>query len=428
MFTLLFGAQTLDFGPRDVPRMIAEIGLAKKETSPDTFELIPSQKLGLDLPSVLVEDHVHWFNLKTRTMEARLVETLWKSSPDNWRLHFSSGSHLMTKGDARLFDVCSQTWQILSKRLQALENPMNLIITLENSDTVSVDLPCCSLSFFINDKEELECHHPCGMVYDERQSVGMLIGLANKLVLQPKANSIDEGAWRLVLVPEGDVSFTRQDGHVRVMVDTSGSMQKRFLYQLFWIDSDLGCLIDNASYATLASNLYQAYLHALTSKPSSVDPLMQRTGTEEALSILHSAACWSFMKVDTCSAKLLCCIAELTAHRTWYLKHLNCMQNVCWLKGLPVASQHCGFYIACSSIKEIQQQQEVFHEKSTHEQSTHEQSTREQSTPLFEDFPPNSGDHLLLCAAIRAAVLYPEASHVRLLGCGYDSVYEARDA
>ncbi|KAI6118454.1 hypothetical protein F5141DRAFT_1212382 [Pisolithus sp. B1] len=428
MFVLLFGAQTPDVLPGDMAGMVyATRGLineyrvcfrmgtdglivrARKETDSDILELIPSQKLGSDLPSVLVENHVHWFNLVTRTMEARPVETLWKSSPDNWRLHFSPGNHSMTKGDARLFDVRSQTWQMLSERLQPLENPQNLIITLENSNTVSVDLPRYGLSFFINDDKELECRHPRDMVYDESQSAGTLIGLANKLVLRPKANLVDEGARRLVLVPHGDVSFMRQDDHVRVTIDPSGSAQKRFRYHIFRIDTDLGCLAGNVS---LASNLYRAYLHALTSKPSSVDPLTQRTGTEEALSILRSAACLSFMRIGTRSAKLLCCIAGLTTRRTWYPKHLKHMQTVHWVKGLPVASQHCGFYVACSSIKEIQQQQGVFHG---------------QSAPLFEDFPLDSGDHLLLRAAIRAAVLYPQASHVRLLGREYDAVYEARD-
>ncbi|KAI6002350.1 hypothetical protein EDC04DRAFT_3147123 [Pisolithus marmoratus] len=429
VFTLLFGAQILDVLPSDMVGMVyATRGLideyrvyfrmginglivrAKKEIDPNIFELIPSHKLGSDLPIALVENHVHWFNLTTRMMEARPVETLWKSSPDNWRLHFSPGGHSMTKGDARLFDVRSHTWQMLSKRLQPLENPQNLIITLQSSNTVSVDLPRYGLSFFINDDKELECRHPRGMVYDECQSAGTLIGLATKLVLRPKANLADEGARRLILVPEGNVSFARQGDHVQVTIDISGPAQKRFQYQIFHIDTDSGCLIGNA---TLTSNLYRAYLHALTSKPSSVDPLTQRTGTEEALSILCSAACRSFMKVDARSAKLLCCIAGLTTRRTWYPKHLKCMQNVHWLGGVPVTSQHCGFYVACSSIKEIQEQLQPFHDV--------------QFTPLFEDFPPACGDDLLLRAAVRAAVLYPQTLYNPLLGGGYDSVYKARD-
>ncbi|KAI6011417.1 hypothetical protein EDC04DRAFT_3145760 [Pisolithus marmoratus] len=428
LFTMLFGAQAPDVLPGNMPGMeyatrglineyrvsfrMGEDGLiirAKQESNPDIFELIPRKRLESDLPAALVENHVHWLNLSTQVLEARPIENRWQSSHDNWRLQFSPGSHSMTKGDARLFDVRSQTWQMLSERLQPLENPRNLIISLQSSNTVSVDLPRYGLSFFINDDKELECRHPRGMVYDECQSAGTLIGLATKLVLRPKANLADEGSRRLILVPEGDVSFAKQGDHVQVTVDISGPAQKRFQYQIFHIDTDFGCLIGNS---TLASNLYRAYLHALTSKPSAVDPLTQRTGTEEALSILRSAACRSFMKVDPRSTKLLCCIAKLTTRRTWYPKHLKRMQTVHWLGGLPVASQHCGFHVGCSSIKEIQQQQQVFHG---------------QSPSLLEEFPPGCDENLLLRAAIRAAVLYPQMSHIRLLGCGYDSIYQARD-
>ncbi|KAI5999357.1 hypothetical protein F5J12DRAFT_276044 [Pisolithus orientalis] len=429
IFMLIFGSQAPDVFPGDMAGMeYATRGLigdyrvyfrmgtdglrirAKKEADPDIFELIPPKKLASDLPTALVENHVHWFNLTTRMIEARPIENLWKSSPDNWRLQFSPGSHSMTKGDARLLDIHSQTWRMLSERLQPLENPLNLIIILDGSNTVSVDLPRYGLSFFINDDNELECRHPRGMLYDETQSAGTLIGLANKLVLRPKAHLADEDVQRLILVPEGDVSFAREGDHVRVTIDISGPANRRFRYQIFRTDTNFKCLAGNAS---LASNLYRAYLHALTSKPCLVDPLTQRTGTEEALSILRSAACRSFMKIDTRCAKLLCRIAELTTQRTWYPKHMKCMQSVHWLTGLPAASQHHGFYLACSSIKEIQQQLQLFHDS--------------QSTPLFDEFPP-CDDHLLRRAATRAAMLYPPSSDNPVPGGGSDSVYKARDA
>ncbi|KAI6118443.1 hypothetical protein F5141DRAFT_999967 [Pisolithus sp. B1] len=431
IFTLLFGSQAPDVLPSDMAGMeyttrglinehLLQIyfgmgtgGLiirAKKEADLDIFELIPQERLSSDLPVALVENHVHWLNLTTRVLEARPIESIWASSPDNWRLHFSPGSHSMTNGDARLFDVRSQTWRMLSERLRPLENSRNLVVILDGSKRVSAGLPRYGLSLFINDNQELECHHPRGMVYDERQSAGTLIGLANKLVLRPKANLADEGAQRLVLVPEADVSCAGQDNHVRVTIDTSGPARRRFRYQTFRIDTNFGCLVGNA---TLASNLYRAYLHALTSKPCLVDPLTQRTGTEEALSILHSAACRSFMEVDSRSAELLCCIAKLTTPRTWHPMHLRCMQTVHWPANLPVGSQHRGFYFACSSIKNIQEQLHIFHGG--------------KSTPPFKDFPP-CDDHLLRRAAVRAAVLYPPTFANPLPRGGSDSVYETRDA
>ncbi|KAI6041743.1 hypothetical protein EDC04DRAFT_2980494 [Pisolithus marmoratus] len=428
IYRLLFGNHALEVLPSDMAGMeYATRGLideyrlyfrmgtddliirAKKEADPDVFELIPRKKLESDLPAALVENHVHWLNLTTRTLEVRPIENKWKSFPDNWRIQFSPGSHSMTKGNVRLFDVHSQTWRMLSERLQPLENSQNIIITLENSNIVSVDLPRYGLSFFINDDQELECRHPCGMVYDESQSAGTLIGLANKLILRPKANLSDKDARRLVLVPEGDVSFVTEGNHVKIAIDISGPASKRFRCQIFRIDTDFGCLIGNAS---LASNLYRAYLHALTSKPCSVDPLTQKTGTEEALSILRSAACRSFMKLDPRSAKLLCRIAELTTPRTWYPVHLKRMQMVNWLAGLPAASQHHGFYLACSSIKDIQQQVQAFHDS--------------QSTSLLEGFPRHD-DHLLRRAAIRTTGLFPLTSDTPHEGGGSDSVYKARD-
>ncbi|KAI6011263.1 hypothetical protein PISMIDRAFT_17817 [Pisolithus microcarpus 441] len=427
MFTSLFGDQAPDVLPGDMAGMeYATRGLIEdyrvyfrmgidglvvraKKADSDVFELIPPGKLSSDLPASLVENHVHWLNLTTQVLEARPIDNIWKSSADNWRLHFSPGRHSMTKGDARLFDVRSQTWRMLSERLHPLENSRNLVILLENSRTVSASLPRYGLSFFINDDQELECRHPRGMVYDECQSAGTLIGLATKLILRPKTDLADEGAQRLVLVPEADVSCGRQDNHVRVTIDTSGPARRRLRYQTFRIDTDFGCLAGNA---TLASNLYRAYLHALTSKPCLVDPLTRRTGTEEALSILHSAACRSFMKVDSRSVELLCCIAKLTTPRTWYPRHLTCMQTVHWPAELPVAFQHHGFYVACSSIKKIQQQLHIFHDG--------------QSTPPFKDFP-RGDDHLLRRAAVRAAVLYQPTFANPCPGGGSDSVYEARD-
>ncbi|KAI5991231.1 hypothetical protein EDD15DRAFT_2449545 [Pisolithus albus] len=427
IFTSLFGDQAPDVLPGDmvgmeyVTRGFIEdyrvyfrtgtdgLVVRAKKADSDVFELIPPGKLSSDLPAPLVENHVHWLNLTTQVLEARPVENIWKSSADNWTLHFSPGSHSMIKGDTRLFDVRSQTWRMLSERLQPLEKSRNLVILLENARTVSASLPRYGLSFFINDDQELECRHPRGMVYDECQSAGTLIGLANKLVLRPKANLADEGAQRLVLVPEADVSCRRQDNHVRVTIDTSGPARRRFRYQTFRIDTDFGCLAGNA---TLASNLYRAYLHALTSKPCLVDPLTRRTGTEEALSILHSAACHSFMKIDSRSAELLCCIAKLTTPRTWYPRHMRCMQTVHWPAELPVGSQHHDFYVACLSIKNIQQQLHILHDG--------------QSTPAFTDFPP-CDEHLLRRAAIRAAVLYQPTYANPCPGGGSDSVYEARD-
>ena len=384
---------------------------AKEQHCNDILQLIPPSKLEPDLPAVLVENHVHWLNLTTRLIEVRPITEMWQSSPENWYIHFDPGCHSMKKGHTTLLDIRSPSWKMISRRLEPFEMSLNLIMTVAlESDTpeVSVELPRYGLTFFINSHGELESRNLRDMVYDETQSIGTMVGLVNRLVLRPKLDTADE--HRCVLIPEGNISFSRYGHHVLVLVDISGSSQKRMTYQTYRIDTDLDCLAGNVS---LANKLYRVYLHALTSNPCCLDPLTKRTGTEEALSILQSAGCRSFTKIDHRDASLLCNIASLTTQRNWYPPRLERMQRVHWAS-LPVASQHHGFYFSCVSIIDIQQGLQIFH-------------LNDHSSPsLIADFPTRE-EHLLRRASIRAAVLYPPEFREPLLGGRCDTTYIARD-
>ena len=384
---------------------------AKEQHCNDILQLIPPSKLEPDLPAVLVENHVHWLNLTTRLIEVRPITEMWQSSPENWYIHFDPGCHSMKKGHTTLLDIRSPSWKMISRRLEPFEMSLNLIMTVAlESDTpeVSVELPRYGLTFFINSHGELESRNLRDMVYDETQSIGTMVGLVNRLVLRPKLDTADE--HRCVLIPEGNISFSRYGHHVLVVVDISGSSQKRMTYQTYRIDTDLDCLAGNVS---LANKLYRVYLHALTSNPCCLDPLTKRTGTEEALSILQSAGCRSFTKIDHRDASLLCNIASLTTRRNWYPPRQERMQHVHWAS-LPVASQHHGFYLSCASIIGIQQGLQIFHHD-------------DHSSPLLiADFPRRE-EHLLHRASIRAAVLYPPEFRELLLGGKCDTTYVARD-
>ena len=374
---------------------------ARKENSSDTLQLIPHCKLTSDLPRVLIEKHVHWLDLSTKTIEVRTLTSLWKSS-DNWCIYFARRS--MTKGHSVLFDIRSPTWKMLSDLLRPLQDPQDLLVTRDNqSSIVSVDLPRYGLSFFINNDWELESSYPRSMVYDKDQSIGTLFGLVNKLVLRPKDSLAQGLVERQVLIPEGNVGYGMHGHHVKVIVDVKGPADRRILHKTFRIDTDLGNLAGNSG---LAGNLYRAYLHALCSNPCSVDPLTGKTGTEEALTILRSGAVRSFLKFDGRAAKLLGCIASLTTEREWYPKHLKRMQNVGW-RELPCASQHHNLYNACVSIKDFQKTLLNFHES---------------RFSAFEGFPSRD-EHLLSRIGLRAALLDPGDISNR----DHDSIYAARD-
>jgi len=316
----------------------------------------------------------------------------------------------MIKGPSILFDIRSPTWDMLSELLKPLQDPRDLIVTWNDQSTVSAELPRCGLSFFINSDGELESRHPRGMVYDKDQSIGTLFGLVNKLVLRPKDNLTEGLGQRQVLIPsEGSVECGSHHHHVRVTVEIKGPAEQNISYQMFQIDTDLGCLVGNSG---LTSNLYRAYLHAVCSNPSSVDPLTGKTGTEEALTILRSAGVRSFLKFDRRAAKLLGRIASLTIKQDWYPKHLRCMQTVNWAN-LPSASQHHDLYSSCMAIKKIHQTLQTLHE------------TR--SPAVSEGFPTRDG-HLLRRIGHRAALLDPPGYRDTPEGNGNDdAIYEARD-
>ena len=380
-------------------------------------ELIPHEKLTGDLPKVLIEGHAHWLNLSTSILEIRPLDKLWESSLENWNIDCTPGRYCMHKGCALLVDIRSPTWSMVSSLLTPLDSPQNLIITISPADSnqpyspsrLSVDLPRYGLSFYIDEDGDLQSRNIRRMVYDENQSIGTMFGLVNQLVLRPKSRDVNTDGLvsRCVLVPEGDISFQMNSHHVRVEIDIHGPALRRITYQTYRVDTDLGCLAGNVS---LTNKLYCAYLHALTTG-CSADPLTGRSGTEEAVSILRSANCWSIMKLSTRDAELLGLIASMCPSRTWYPEHLKCMQKVEWLE-LPASAQHHELYVVAKGIKEHCERVLLFHEG--------------QSSALFQSFPLYD-EHLLKRSALRAAYLFPSEFSRQASGETFDVKYPGRD-
>ena len=384
----------------------------------ETIELIPQEKLEGDLPAVLIEGHAHWLNLSTSVLEIRPLDNPWKGASENWRMDCTPGQCRMRKGGELLIDIRSQSWAMVSDLLKPLDAPQNLLVTVSpnvsdrppSSLKLSAVLPRYRLSFHIDEDGDLQSNDIRNMVYDKDQSIGALFGLVNQLVLRPKLRgnlNADELVPRCVIIPEGAISF-QMDGHdARIEIDTRGPAFQRVTYQIYTVDTDLGCLTGNGS---LTNKLYCACLHALTSGCGN-DSLTGRSGTEEALSLLRSASCWSIMRFGPRDVEHLNLIASMCPSRTWYPKHLRCMQKVEWLD-LPVNSQHHELYIVSKGIKEHYERVQSFHES--------------QSNTLFRGFPLRDS-RLLERSALRAAYLSPSEFSGQPSGANFDVRYPARD-
>jgi hypothetical protein len=246
-----------------------------------------------------------------------------------------------------------------------------------------------------------------GMLVDDNQSTGTMVGLSSQLVLIAK-DTMKHPRPRRVLIPFGTVDFQPLDNHIRITVDTRA--QTRVRYQEYIIDTDLGCLVGNVS---LVSKLYKIYLHAVSSY-CLPDILTGRTGTEQALYELRSAACQSFQKLDADEAHLLKQIRSLTPNRTFYPAHLEVMQTIKWSSLTPLAQQH-QFFTITGSIMKYATLLQAFPGRS--EVDVHDFSTSASSINF----------HLLDRAARRNGVYYPVEFAGQPLRSGGDVIHTARD-
>ena len=394
------------------------IRIKQKQTDADDseiFELISHEKLEGDLPAILLEGYAHWLNLSTSILEIRSLSTLWETSSDNWKIDYTPGHYCMWKGPEYLLDVRSQSWEMVASLFKPLCTPQDLIVSALPADTsqptsslwLSVYLLHYDLSFYVDGDGDLQCRSIPGMVYDENQYIGSLFGLVNRLVLRSKIryyNTI-ELIPRCVLIPDGEVSLQSDSHHIRVEISCSSGFG-RVTYQTYQIDTDLGRLMGGVG---LTSKLYCAYLHALTSRYST-DPLTGRSGTEEALSILHSGSCWSTVRFGPRDAQLLTLIASICIPEV--LRSRQPMQEVKRCGILPLNLQNHELYILSEAIKEHYERVVLCYEH--------------QSTPLFKHFPSHS-DHSPKRAAGRARYLFPYAVSKECSRADLDARHSARD-
>ena len=247
---------------------------AQHKDTKDLLHLVPPEKLEGDLPTVLIEDHVHWLNLSTSIIEIRPLEHLWEQSDKNWRIGCADGKYRVYKDRQFLVDIRSQTWAMVSSLLKGLDAPEDFIVTTSTTGAspapqLSVALPRHGLSFFVNSDGDLESDDFKEMIYDENQDIGTLFGLVDRLVLRAKV-AIEEGLVpRCVLIPRH-----RYPG---------GSATT---YDVYKVDTELGCLKGSSS---VESKYLLSCLHARASIDWEPDPLTGRTGAQEALSILCCA-------------------------------------------------------------------------------------------------------------------------------------------
>ncbi|CUA77983.1 RNA replication protein [Rhizoctonia solani] len=321
------------------------------------YELIPHEMLSNDFPKFLSEDYHHWADLAHKTVEFRPTSSPWSCGNYRWILRFDTFRKTLqhASNGSFLVDIHDAVFKSLARSVGPLESDRYLHISRSLNGLVELDLPRMKLSFFVNDAHQIESSNFRDQVLDENQSAGTLFGLKNQLLLRAKrslAQSLPRSGS--VLIPDGEVSFSKHNHHVSVSVrfDSRRSVD---VYR-YMIDEDLGYL---ATDAGLTSRLFKIYLHALTSH-CLPDPLTGRTGTEEALQELSQASTWSFEQIDLKQAELLKAIGEISPKRLYYPPHLECMETTDWVD-LPSLSQHVAFSFVSRQVLRHANTLQLFH-------------------------------------------------------------------
>ncbi|KAF2396522.1 hypothetical protein EJ06DRAFT_222752 [Trichodelitschia bisporula] len=356
---MLFGNQHLLSVPSNVPGMlhalvtpledhVVHIGyrggqlMLRALYRSTTLELISSSMFGhahsLDLPASLVNDCVHWLDLKSGIMDIRRKPAIWRANrPANWALDIRNCR--ARRRDVLLVEPsCPVAQDIVGifKHFAAAQD-LTIYQRQKRGGTLSVDIKHFDLRFNVNHKQLLQSRQLTSEI-DPDQDAGVFYGLQSKIVLRDIANPL----LRSIILPLGTLDFRRTPVHV-----SSRIMSTAGVYARFNINAELQRLECPPEPRLLYT---KAELHAYTSffLP---DPLTGRTGAEEALHCLHSGLFqpWSSTEFPIALTKLLS-IAKLTPLRKYYPRGLKRQQEVGWNENLTASVQHESYLPAVAAI------------------------------------------------------------------------------
>lgn len=332
-----FAAYTLHFGMSSESHL-----LIRAEKDGRAYELVSSKVMWDNFPMAFVQERVHWYDMTNDRVEFRCHDTPWNFSLTDWTLNRRDRSGLwdLTSCGRTLVALNRDTAKVVTQVLCSLEGSLRTHCILDEATGVlDVELPRIQLGFYIRPGcDRISSRQYRGMFVDKHQQLGSLIGLGSKLVLRGKG----ERPSRMIIIPHGDVSFAQTEKHVSISIDKD-SATKAYAYH---VDDRLGRLLDNGS---LVCKLWLCYMHALTSF-CIPDPLTRRTGTEQALSILDSAAVKSFDTLSADTIDILEKISQLTPKRSYYPANERMMQDTDWVPGLGFIAQHGRFY---TSVRQL---------------------------------------------------------------------------
>ncbi|KAK7960428.1 hypothetical protein PG988_011642 [Apiospora saccharicola] len=297
----------------------------------------------MDLPASLVDDCIHWLNIKTGRLEIRPRNHPWTSQLRNWTLDMNDWScSRMTPPSnkhpqgtkERLVDPYSHLFGRFVRIFHGFELRQHLTLYQPDAFNLTVDLKRMNIRFWANKCLRLQSFQ-LRIEIDANQDAGTWYGFDSKLVCK----DTDDPTKRSILMPLGDLEVVKRGCHVQVQVrPILGTTYVHYLK--YGINDALGRL-ECASEPTMIYK--KAEVHAFTSCSYQPDPLTGRTGTEEALDLLASGASQPWTTLGTMPITILQSLAKLSPRREWYPEDKRSMKREHWDARHPISNQHDAF-------------------------------------------------------------------------------------
>ncbi|KAI9644579.1 hypothetical protein NHQ30_006600 [Ciborinia camelliae] len=302
------------------------------------LELIPSKifhsgDTNFDLPTPLLMNCVHWFNLTTGIVEIRQKPHIWRSKISNWQLNVQARRAYRNR-TVCLVDPHSPTFKRVQRIFDFFEYPSYLTVYQPRCRNLSVELKRLSLAFTVNRQKFLESSQLRAMI-DGDQDCGTWYGLRSKIVLRDIFNP----RVRSVLVPmpashvPDSIKYHKHGIHINVDISNHGNFGR------YYVNETLGRIDCPAEPWLLYT---KALLHATTSFLLP-DRLTNRTGTEEAVACLRSGLYQPWTPLQLTGYMCLARIAMLSPTREYYPKDGNSLQKVYWNDELTTTIQYDGY-------------------------------------------------------------------------------------
>ncbi|KAJ7497959.1 hypothetical protein B0H11DRAFT_827261 [Mycena galericulata] len=329
-------------------------------------EFIPRERLEGDIPTILLLDNVHVFHEETQSMDIVPATSGWNPRAQAvWQMKFVPDAEhpILSKntGDhtsEAVMNPNSGLVEGISSIFQPLEtSKLNLLVSSKSegpfsSPTLHVGLPRYNLDFSFNpDTELLESSELPGFSVSRKQSVGTLIGLNSKLVIE------SQDAERVkVVVPEGEPTTIRSNFHAQTTIMPSAAAKhlKAFIYD---VDDIIGRIIGDG---TMTSWYLLIYLHIVTASHLP-DPLIRRTGLQQALEMLASPQSFAFMDMKPEHLAQLQQIIDLAPRRHYFPRPYSSMEAVGWNTSLSPLIQSGRFVPLVNAIVDYARRQAIFY-------------------------------------------------------------------